>query len=68
MPQNQKTVNCKITFDSDGNVVGVEGDGKSAEKKILKDNPIHGVVGTAMVVVTADDDPCVVQGTYKYCW
>ena len=68
MPKNKKTVHCKISFDENGDIVGVEGNGKSIGKKSLKDDPVHGVVGMCTVMVTADDDPCIVQGNVKYCW
>jgi hypothetical protein len=68
MAKKKRAVHCKITFDENGNVIKVQGNDKDVQGSPLSDNPIHGVIGTAMVVITADDDPCVVQGNTKYCW
>lgn len=69
MLSRNKPVSFRVYFDTKGNIVGVEGpDGKKCKGVSLSQNPIHGVMGVATIVVTKEDDPCIIQGGVKWCW
>lgn len=64
-----KHVHFKINFDDKGNIVDVEDPrGQKCPQKMLNDDPLHNVKGMATLIITGDDDPCIVQGGRRWCW